>query len=135
MNQTPILPDLQAAVLCEDVRQEMSGMHTLVGVLNVIPTPTLPVGMFRLCLWARWTGGEGRFEQHSRILAPDDAQVLAESKVPFVLREMDAHTTNVHLFTGVQFRHFGVHHVEILLDGELRMRFPLPVIQVNPTSG
>ncbi len=132
MNETPILPDLQAAVLCEDVRQEASGMHTLVGVLNVLPTPLLPIGMFKLCLWARWTGGQGNYEQHSRILAPDDTSILAESRVAFALREMDAHTTNVHVFTGVQFRQYGIHHVEVMLDRDLRMRFPLPVIQVHP---
>ena len=134
MEPTPIQPDLQAAVLCEDVRQELGGTHTLVGVLSMIPTPVLPVGMFKLCLWARWTGGQGSYEQHSRIVAPDDRSLLAESRVPFTLREMDAHTTNVHVFTGVQFREFGMHHVEILLDSDLRMRFPLPVIRVNPPA-
>lgn len=132
MNDLSLLPDLQAAVLCEDVRQEISGMQTLVGVLNVLPAPVMPVGLFKLCLWTRWTGGEGNFEQASRIVAPDASTSIAESRVRFGLREPDAHTTNVHVFTGVQFREFGIHHVEILLDGELRMRFPLPVIQVRP---
>jgi hypothetical protein len=38
--------------------------------------------------------------------------------------------TNVNLYTGVQFQQFGVHHVEILLDGELVIRYPLPVVKV-----
>ena len=109
-------------------------MHTLVGVINGIPTPALPVGMFKLCLWARWTGGQGTYEQHSRIVAPDDRGVLVESRVGFTLRELDAHATNVHVFAGVQFREFGMHHVEVLLDGDLRMRFPLPVIRVQPPA-
>ena len=37
-----ILPDLQACVLCEDVRQEASGQQTLVGIIGVIPSPVWP---------------------------------------------------------------------------------------------
>jgi len=44
---------------------------------------------------------------------------------------MNAHATNVHFFGGVQFQKFGTYHVEILLDEELRLRIPLPVIQVE----
>ncbi len=132
MGEETIQPDLQGALLCEDVRQEISGSHTLVGVINAIPTPSLPIGLFRLCLWARWCGGVGTFHQNSRIVAPDDRSIIAESSVGFALRDMDAHTTNVHYFNGIQFREYGLHHVEVNLDGELRMRFPLAIVQVAP---
>jgi hypothetical protein len=52
MEETAILPDLQSAVLCEDVRCEINGMQTLVGVINVIPAPTLPINCMRLCIWS-----------------------------------------------------------------------------------
>ena len=44
---------------------------------------------------------------------------------------MEGHATNVHYFGGVQFQQFGMHHVEIYLGDELRLRFPLPVVQVK----
>jgi len=47
MENEAILPDLQGCVLCEDVRREFNGMQTLVGVLNVIPTPQLPINVRR----------------------------------------------------------------------------------------
>ena len=43
---------------------------------------------------------------------------------------MEGHATNVHYFGGVQFQQFGFHHVEIYLEDELRLRFPLPVVRV-----
>ncbi|MEY2563817.1 MAG: hypothetical protein QOH88_2010 [Verrucomicrobiota bacterium] len=125
-----MLPDLQGCVLCEDVRCEISGMQTLVGVLNVVATPSLPVHYVRLCLWSRWCSGSGRFRQKSRIVGVDDQQVLAQSEVEFELKEMEAHATNVHCFGGVQFQQFGMHHVEIMLEDELRLRFPLPVVRI-----
>jgi hypothetical protein len=131
MESTPILPDLQSAVLCEDVRCEINGMQTLVGVINVIPAPTLPVNCMRLCIWSRWCSGAGKFRQKSRIIGVDEQQVLAQAEVEFELREMEGHATNVHYFGGVQFQQFGLHHVEIFLENELRLRFPLPVVRVT----
>lgn len=125
----PILPDLQSAVLCEDVRTEISGSQTLVGVIGAIPAPQLPIGFFKLCLWTRWCGGIGTFEQRSRLLDPDD-NTVTEATIRFELREIDGSATNVHFFGGVQIQSFGVHHVEVSLDGDMRMRFPVPVVQV-----
>jgi hypothetical protein len=127
----PILPDLQGSVLCEDVRAEISGQQTLIGVITLIPAPMLPVAFFKLCLWTRWCGGEGTFTQRSLIISSEDEKILAESRVEFTLNEMEGHATNVHVFGGVKFEKFGVHHVEIHLDDELQLRFPLAVVQIG----
>jgi hypothetical protein len=126
-----VLPDLQASVICEDVRQEVNGMQTLVGIINLIPARMLPVALLKLCVWTRWCSGVGRFRQNARILGVDDQHVLAESQIDFELKELEGHVTNVNLFTRVQFQQYGLHHVEIMLDQELRLRYPLPVIQVS----
>ena len=126
----PIAPDLQSVILCEDVRTEVSGAQTLVGVIGAIPTPQLPVGFFKLCLWTRWCGGIGKFHQDSRLLDPED-DTVAEAGIDFQLEEIEGSATNVHFFGGVQIKKFGVHHVEIRLDGDMRMRFPVPVVRVN----
>jgi len=130
METTAILPDLQSCVLCEDVRCEINGMQTLVGVINVIPAPSLPINCLRLCIWSRWCSGAGRFRQKSRIIGVDEQQVLAQAEVEFELKELEGHATNVHYFGGVQFQQFGLHHVEVFLENELRLRFPLPVVRI-----
>ncbi|MBV8816050.1 MAG: hypothetical protein JO271_16285 [Verrucomicrobia bacterium] len=127
---TNVPPDLQASLICEDVRQEVNGMQTLVGIINVIPARVLPVALLKLCVWTRWCGGIGRFRQTSRILGVDEEKVLAESQIEFELKELESHVTNVNLFTGVQLQQYGVHYVEILLEKELRIRYPFPVVQV-----
>jgi hypothetical protein len=135
METNVILPDLQSAVICEDVRCEANGMQTLVGVLSVVPAPALPINYFRLCIWTRWCSGTGKFRQKSRIVGVDEQQVIAQAEVEFVLKEMEGHATNVHYVGGVQFQQYGLHHVEIYLENELRLRFPLPVIQVTRPTG
>ena len=131
MNSDFILPDLQAAILCEDVRAELSGQQTLVGVLGAIPTPSLPIGFFKLCLWTRWCGGSGDFIQKCLIYDPEEDQAIAQAEIPFSLTDLNSHATNVHFFGGVQFQKFGTYHVEIQLDDEIRLRIPLPVIEVE----
>ena len=129
-----ILPDLQACLLCEDVRQEASGQQTLVGVIGAIPAPAFPLGFFKLCLWSRWSGGVGEFSQQSAILTPDDDLPIADSEVEFRLPALDAHATNVHVFGGLQFQQPGVYTVEVKVDGELRLRIPLPVVKLGDTQ-
>src|SRR5277367_2349754 len=123
-----MIPDLQASFACEDVRVEASGAHTIVGIINFIGAPTLPIQVIKLCIWTRWSSGYGQFEQVTRIVGPDEETVLASATTQFVLGNEDNHTTNVNIFGGLQFTHEGAHHVEILLDGELKLRFPLRVI-------
>jgi hypothetical protein len=130
MESTRVLPDLQCSLLCEDVRQEINGMQTLVGVVNVIPARMLPVGLLKLCVWSRWCGGLGKYRQSSRILGNEENQVVAESFIDFELEELEAQVTNVNFFGGVQFQQFGLHHVEIRLDNDLILRYPLPVVKV-----
>jgi hypothetical protein len=131
-----MIPDMQASFVCEDVRVEASGAHTIVGVVNFIGAPTLPIQVIKLCVWTRWSSGVGQFEQVTRLVAPDEETVLAVAKTEFHLSNEENHTTNVNIFGGLQFKEAGAHHVEILLDGELKLHYPLRVVlvQAQPQS-
>ncbi len=123
-----MIPDLQASFACEDVRVEAGGSHTIVGIVNFIGAPSLPIQVLKLCIWTRWSSGIGQFEQITRLVGPDEETELASATTQFHLGNEDSHTTNVNIFGGIQFTQVGAHHVEILLDGELKLRFPLRVM-------
>ncbi|NJK93037.1 MAG: hypothetical protein HC904_15185 [Blastochloris sp.] len=124
-------PDLQAALLCEDVRIEASGSNTLVGVLHAIATPVLPVRVMKLCVFTRWCSGQGDFTQSTRILSEDEGSELGHTKTRFKLRDSDNHATNVAVFGGLEFSSEGDYPIEILLDGDLKLRFNLRVVQIQ----
>lgn len=130
-----LLPDLQAVLLCEDVRLEASGSNTLVGVINMIAAPSIPFRIIKLCVFARWTNGAGRFVQKTRILSPATEEVLAQSDTRFQLESPGHHATNVAFFGGLEFAEWGEYPVEILLDGDLVSRFTVKVVQVQPPVG
>jgi hypothetical protein len=125
-----MIPDLQASFACEDVRVEASGAHTIVGIVNFIGAPKLPIQILKLCIWTRWSSGIGSFEQVTRIIAPDEVTVLSTATTQFQLGNEESHTTNVNIFGGLIFNDGGAHHVEILLDGELKLHYPMRVMVV-----
>ncbi len=128
-----IIPDLQAALVCEDVRQEINpASQTLVGVLNCIQSPQFPVTALKLFVWVRWCAGRGEFLQKAKLVGPDEVTVLREAEVKFQLQDENASVTNVALFPGVQFPQAGIYWIEVHLDGELKVRFPFPAVQVTP---
>lgn len=130
MQASRILPDLQASLLCEEVRQEATGNLILIGVLNIIRVPQLPVTAFKLFVYNRWTAGVGQFTETTRIIAPDQTTVLRKGDVKFGLQDPNQSTVNVTVFGQVEFTTPGVYFVEVLIDDVMKIRAPLPVFLV-----
>jgi hypothetical protein len=132
MQPSRILPDLQCSLLCEDVRQEANGKFLLIGVLNFIPVPQVPITAHRLLFYNRWTAGVGEFLQTIRLIAPDQVTELSKSETKFALGEPAAYVINVAVFGNVTFSVAGIYFVEVLVDGVMKIRYPLPVAIVPP---
>jgi hypothetical protein len=132
MQASRILPDLQASVLCEEVRQEINGNFILIGVIGFVTVPQLPVTAFKLCLFNRWAAGLGQFTETTRLIGPDQTTVLRNSTVKFQLQDPTHNATNVTVFGQVKFEVAGTYYVEVLVDDVLKLRFPVPVRVVAP---
>ena len=131
-----MIPDLQSSVICDDVRQERNGKFILIGLFDAIGAPELPLRYPRLFAVTRWCSGEGQFTQHTRILHPDQSTVLIEGKdIPVNLPNPECSATNVEVFVNVNFEREGTHWIEILLDGDIKIRYPLRVGKVQPPPG
>jgi hypothetical protein len=128
-----MIPDLQASVLCDDVRQERNGKFLLIGIFDGLMQPVNQPVCPKICLMNRWCMGEGEFTQRSRIVAPDGVTVVGEGQpVPIRLSGEQQVATTVEVFINLAFRQAGTHWVEILLDQKLRMRYPLHVRKIQP---
>ena len=126
-----MIPDLQSCLLCDDVRQERNGKFILIGLFDAIGVQSLPTHYPRLCMVTRWCSGEGEFHQRTRILSPDERRAVVEGKeIVFRLPSAESTATNVEFFLNTQFDVEGTHWVEILLDGDLKIRFPLRVNRI-----
>jgi hypothetical protein len=132
MTPSRILPDLQCSLLCEDVRQEINGHFILVGVLNYVRVPQVPVKVGKLCVYNRWVAGYGTFIECVRLIAPDQATVLRKNEMKFNLPDVTEHSTNVTVLGGLQLETAGTYYVEILVDDVMKIRYPLTLHLVPP---
>ncbi len=132
MQPTRILPDLQCSLLCEEIRQEITGNFFLVGVINFIRVPQVPVVALKLSLFNRWTAGVGQFTETVRLVAPDQTTQLRKGEVKFVLQDAALHATNVTVFAQVEFKTAGTYYVEVLVDDVMKLRYPVPVVVTPP---
>lgn len=135
MQPSRILPDLQCSLICEDVRQEVNGNFIIIGVINFIRVPQLPVTALKLCFFNRWTAGFGPFTENVRLIGPDQVTILRKSEVKFALEDVALHATNVTVFGQVKFDLPGTYFVEVMVDDVMKIRFPLSVAIVQPPPG
>ena len=123
-------PDLQSSLLCDDVRQERNGKFILIGLFDVLNVPDFPVVLHKLCVVNRWCCGEGEFQQRSRVMKPDERTVLMEGKdVAVRLSDSEATATSVEFFFNARFDEPGTYWIEILLEGDLKLRYPLKAVR------
>ncbi len=135
MQPTRILPDLQCSLLCEEIRQEVTGNFFLIGVINFIRVPQVPIVALKLSLFNRWTAGVGHFTETARFIGPDQVTVLRKGEVKFALQDAALHATNVTMFAQVELKVAGTYYVEVLVDDVMKLRYPVSVIVAPPQQG
>jgi len=126
------MPDLQCSLVCEEIRQEITSNFILIGVINYIRVPQLPVVAWRLTVFNRWTAGIGQFTETVRLIAPDETTLLRKGEAKFALKDAQSHATNVTLFPQVEFKAAGSYFVEVLVDDVMKLRYPVPLILAPP---
>jgi len=134
MQPTRILPDLQCSLLCEEVRQESNGNFFLVGIIDFVRVPQVPVTAFKLSVFNRWTAGLGQFSESVRLMAPDQTTVLRKSEVKFAMKDPALNATTVTVFGNVEFANPGAYFVEVMVDDVMKLRYPVTVFVVPQQS-
>ncbi len=131
MAGTKIKPRLTYTLICDDVRQEMGGKFSLMGLFESIYANTFPALHHRFAIVNEWTGGKGDFTVKIRLLAPDREQVLSESETRLTLfNEMQRHR-DISIRYNTTFKTPGTYWIETLLDGEQAGMTPLVVQMVT----
>ena len=131
MSET-ILPDLQSSLLCDDVRRESNGKFILIGLFDGLGVAAFPAVFHRICLVNRWCCGCGDFRQESRLIGPDGLTPIATAKPVGIRLPNDMATaTSVEVFLNVRFETEGAYWVEVLLEGDLKLRYPLQARRVK----
>lgn len=120
-----ILPDLQFSVLCDDVRREHNGKLILLGLFETVGAAQFPATHPTLFVINRWCNGVGEFKQNTIVRTPDNT-ILAEDQITIIrLDDLKAKHTVIARFNNLRFSIPGEYAVEIKLDGEIKIRYPM----------
>jgi len=118
MASTSIKPRLSYTLLCDDVRQEMGGKFSLMGLFESISSHSFPALHNRFAIMNEWTGGKGEFTVRIRLLTPDQTQVISESETKLTLFNETQRHRDISIRYNTTFKVPGTYWIETLLDGE-----------------
>ncbi len=113
-----IKPRLSYTILCDDVRQEMGGKVSLMGLFENIYANVFPAVHPRFAIVNEWTGGRGEFTVKMRLLTPDHEQSISESEVAITLFSETQRHRDISIRFNTSFAVPGTYWIETLLDGE-----------------
>ncbi len=127
-----MIPDLQSSLICDDVRQERNGKFILIGLFDGLAVQNLPTRFPKICVVNRWCCGEGEFTQKTRLISPDGRTIAEGRDVGIRLQSTEQTATSVEIFLNTALESAGTYWVEVLLDGNLKIRYPLTLRKVQP---
>ncbi len=118
MASTKIKPRLSYTLLCDDVRQELGGKFSLMGLFESIYANVFPAVHPRFAIVNEWTGGKGEFSVKVRLLSPDKKDVLSESESKINLFSETQRHRDISVRFNTTFPTPGTYWIEALVDGE-----------------
>ena len=131
MTNARIKPRLNYTILCDDVRAELGGKYSLMGLFESIYSNSFPALHHRFAIVNEWSGGKGEFMVKIRLLAPDRKQVLSESETKLNLFSETQRHRDISVRFNTTFTVPGTYWVETVLDDERVSIIPLNLQQVS----
>ena len=128
---TDIEPALLYSVLCDDVRREDNGKFILLGLFETVGAREFPAAHPTLFIVNGWIAGVGAFRQYSRILDPTGHELARDQETVFQLATLRSRHSVIARFNNLELPQPGEYAVEVLLNGDLKLRYPLVVEQVR----
>jgi len=125
-----IKPHLNYTLICDDVRQELGGKFSLMGLFESIYANTFPAIHHRFAIVNEWLGGRGEFTVRIKLLAPDRELVLSESKTTLTLFNETQRHRDISIRYNTTFNIPGTYWIETFLDYEQVGALPLVVQSV-----
>jgi len=129
--ETKIYPTLLFSVLCDDIRREDNGKFILMGLFETIGSRVFPAAHPIIYVMNCWCSGLGSFKQRTRILDTNSKILVQDEETGFQLTSLKAKHRVIARFNNLLLQSPGEYSVEVLLDGDLKVRYPLIVEEIT----
>lgn len=122
-----LAPSLLFSVLCDDVRREDNGKFILIGLFEAIGANSFPVIHPALYVINCWCSGLGAFKQKTRIMNKGGSILAEDAETTFLLKNLRSKYRVIARFNNLKFEKPDEYSVEIILNNDLKIRYPLLV--------
>lgn len=126
-----ISPALLYSVMCDDVRREDNGKFILIGLFEAIGAKAFPITHPTFYVVNCWCSGLGSFNQKTRIINKDGTVVAEDTPTTFSLNSLKAKYKVIARFNNLKLEKPDEYAVEIILNNDLKIRYPLLVEKVE----
>jgi hypothetical protein len=121
-------PKLQFSTLCDNATRGDEGKINILGIFETIGATRFPMQQTKFSIVNCWCGAKGSFSEQVRIIQNNTNETIKQSKTTTVALQGGAHThTTVNQFTNTLFEEPGEYAIEVLLDNENSLTYPLTV--------
>ncbi|MBI5101997.1 MAG: hypothetical protein HZB33_09220 [Nitrospirae bacterium] len=126
-----IKPGINFTILCDDIRQEMGGKISLMGLFENIYASQFPAFHPRIAIFTEWIEGRGEFDVMMRISSPDKKTVLRETVSKINMTNPGVRHRDISVHLNLEFSGPGVYWIENYLDGEMINSIPMNIVHVK----
>lgn len=127
-------PNLNFTILCDDIRQEIGGKISLMGIFEDIYASHFPAFHSRLAVVNEWADATGVFDATLRILAPDRKTIIRENASKIKIADARHKQRDISIHLNIEFKEPGAYWIENYIEGMLVNSVPLNVILVKEKS-
>jgi hypothetical protein len=120
-------PELDYAVVCDDVRFEVGDRISLMGLFDAIAVQSFPTTHPRLAVVVAWAGLRGEAKSEIDLVDPTGTTLGKLGVANLKESGEKKGARHIAVTYNVPFRGPGTHQVKIYLNGELIRSIPLPV--------
>ncbi len=120
-------PVLQFSIPCLEIETE-DKPPVFSYVFYELPFPNAPVSFY---IANGWSNGEGSFTQEIKLIKPSGNLLVSTGKQDFELKSYNVPQLMVNLFRDMMFDEFGDYKVEVYLNDEKVIEYPLTVRQLT----
>ncbi|MBQ7568504.1 hypothetical protein IJT17_06850 [bacterium] len=125
-------PSLQFSVPCLDIDAEGPGPQSFQKVFYELPIGAeFPYKLSYFYIANGWCSGRGRYSQTLKILNPDGTALLNTGEQLIELDSLEKPFMIANRLQDLVFQAPGTYKVQIFLDGELVLEYPLRIIQAK----
>jgi len=127
-----VQPTLLFSVLCDDIRREHNGKFMLIGLFETIGARKFPAIHPSLFVMNCWISGLGTFKQLTRITDKEGRILARDKETVFTLKDLKSRHRVIARFNNLKFNTPGEYSVEVTLEDELKVRYPLLIKKITP---